>query len=152
MFNRESTVLAAFVLIQTLVLPARAADEARRELAPIVVTATRTAVASDHTLAPVTVIERAEIERSMAVSVAELLRFHGGIEVASNGGPGQVTSVFIRGAESDQTLVLIDGVRINSGTSGIAPIENISPNIVERIEIVKGAQGRAVGSVKRWAV
>ncbi|MGB5591809.1 MAG: TonB-dependent receptor [Gammaproteobacteria bacterium] len=146
MFNRESTVLAAFVLIQTLVLPARAADEARRELAPIVVTATRTAVASDHTLAPVTVIERAEIERSMAVSVAELLRFHGGIEVASNGGPGQVTSVFIRGAESDQTLVLIDGVRINSGTSGIAPIENISPNIVERIEIVKGPRAALYGS------
>lgn len=146
MFKGPSRVLAPLVLAQAIAIPAYAADDNRRELAPVVVTATRTAIASDHTLAPVTVIERAEIERSMAASVAELLRFHGGIEVASNGGPGQVTSVFIRGAESDQTLVLIDGVRLNSGTSGIAPIENISPNIVERIEIVKGPRAALYGS------
>ena len=146
MFKAVIRLMAPLVLGQAIVVSTQAADETRRELAPVVVTATRTAVASDYTLAPVTVIEREEIERSMAISVAELLRFHGGIEVASNGGPGQVTSVFIRGAESDQTLILIDGVRLNSGTSGIAPIENISPNIVERIEIVKGPRAALYGS------
>jgi vitamin B12 transporter len=116
------------------------------DLSPVVVTATRVAVPSDEVLAPVIVIGREEIERSQATDVAGLLRFHGGIEVARNGGPGQLTSVFIRGAESDHTLVLVDGVRINSGTSGAAPIQNISPDLVERIEIVKGPRSALYGS------
>ena len=116
------------------------------DLSPVVVTATRIAVPSNEVLAPVIVIGREEIERSQATDVAELLRFHGGIEVARNGGRGQLTSIFIRGAESDHTLVLIDGVRINSGTSGAAAIQNISPDLVERIEIVKGPRSALYGS------
>jgi vitamin B12 transporter len=116
------------------------------DLSPVVVTATRTAVSSDDVLVPVIVIAREEIERSQATDVAGLLRFHGGIEVARNGGPGQLTSVFIRGAESDHTLVLIDGVRINSGTTGAAALQNISPDLVDRIEIVKGPRSALYGS------
>jgi vitamin B12 transporter len=75
-----------------------------------------------------------------------LLRFHGGIEVARTGGPGQATSVFIRGAESNHTLVLLDGVKLNSGTSGIAAIQDISPDLIERIEVVKGPRSSLYGS------
>ena len=57
------------------------------DLSPVVVTATRIAVPSDEVLAAVIVIGREEIERSQATDVAGLLRFHGGIEVARNGGP-----------------------------------------------------------------
>jgi vitamin B12 transporter len=116
------------------------------DLSPVVVTATRMATPTDEVLVPVIVIGRDEIERSQATDVAALLRFHGGIEVARNGGPGQLTSIFIRGANSDHTLVLIDGVRINSGTSGAAAIQNISPHLVERIEIVKGPRSALYGS------
>ena len=112
----------------------------------IVVTATRTAQTIDETLASVIVIDRATIEQTQALDVADLLRLHAGLDVARNGGPGQTTSVFIRGAESNHTLVMIDGVKINSGTVGAAALQNISPNMIEKIEIVKGPRSTLYGS------
>jgi vitamin B12 transporter len=123
-------------------VPAPAADA----LDAIVVTATRRPVTPAESLAPVIVIDREEIEQSLALDVADLLRFHAGLEIARNGGPGQLTSVFIRGAESDHSLVLIDGVKVNPGTAGGAALQNISPQIVERIEIVKGPRSSLYGS------
>ena len=84
------------------------------------------------------VITRNDIERSLASDVSELLQQHAGLEIARNGGPGQTTSLFTRGTESNHTVVLIDGVRINPGTIGGAALQNISPESIERIEIVKG--------------
>jgi len=127
-------------------LPTALAAPDQRQLPPVVVTATRTSIPVDQVLAPVVIIDRDEIERSLAMDIAELLRFHGGLEVARNGGPGQVTSVFIRGAESDHTLVMIDGVRVNAGTSALAAVQNISPDVVDRIEIVKGPRSALYGS------
>ena len=112
----------------------------------VLVTATRRAISADQALPPVTVIDREQIERSNAIDVAELLRYEAGVEVARNGGPGQVTSVFIRGANSTHTLVLIDGVKVNPGTAGGAALQNISPDLVERIEIVKGPRSSLYGS------
>jgi vitamin B12 transporter len=112
----------------------------------IIVTATRRAISVAEALPPVIVIDREQIERSLALDVAELLRYHAGIEVARNGGPGQVTSVFIRGANSTHTLVLIDGVKVNPGTAGGAALQNITPELIERIEIVKGPRSSLYGS------
>lgn len=116
------------------------------ELDPVVVSATLEESPLSDTLAPVIVITRAEIERAQALDLAELLRFHAGLDVARNGGPGQATSVFIRGAESNHTLVLIDGVRMNPGTIGGAALQHLSPEAIERIEIVKGARSSQWGS------
>jgi len=112
----------------------------------VVVTATRTPTPIEEVLAPVIVIDRAAIERSVATDVTELLRFHAGLDLGRNGGPGQTTSVFIRGAESNHTLVMVDGVRINPGTIGVAALQNIPPGLVERIEIVKGPRSALYGT------
>ena len=112
----------------------------------VVVTATRTPTPVDEVLAPVIVIDRDAIERSAATDVTELLRFHAGLDLGRNGGPGQTTAIFIRGAESNHTLVLVDGVRINPGTIGLAALQNIPPGMVERIEVVKGPRSALYGT------
>ncbi|MBT8092198.1 MAG: TonB-dependent receptor, partial [Gammaproteobacteria bacterium] len=112
----------------------------------IVVTATRTQIPIDDATVPVTVISREDIELSLATDLSELLRFEAGIDIGRNGGPGQATSVFLRGTESNHTLVLVDGVRINPGTIGGAAVQNIAPEIIERVEIVKGARSALYGT------
>ena len=96
--------------------------------------------------APVIVITRNDIERSLASDVSELLQTHAGLEIARNGGPGQTTSLFTRGTESNHTVVLVDGVRINPGTIGGAALQNIAPESLERIEIVKGPRSSLYGT------
>lgn len=123
-----------------------ASSFAAEQAPPVVVSATRTAQIADEALAPVIVITRAEIERSQAADVADLLRFHAGLDIARNGGPGQPASLFLRGTESNHTLVLIDGVRMNPGTIGGAAINNLNPALIERIEIVKGPRSALYGS------
>jgi len=112
----------------------------------IIVTATRTEIPLEQATVPVRVITREDIELSLATDLAELLRFEAGIDIGRNGGPGQATSFFMRGTESNHTLVLIDGVRMNPGTIGGAAIQHISPEVIERVEIVKGARSALFGT------
>jgi vitamin B12 transporter len=112
----------------------------------VVVTATRTATTVDDLAVPVIVITRDEIEHALAGDLASLLIGRSGIEISRNGGPGQPASIFMRGTDSDHTTVLIDGVRINPGTIGGAPLQNIQPESIERIEIVKGARSSLYGT------
>ncbi|HEU4778299.1 MAG TPA: TonB-dependent receptor [Steroidobacteraceae bacterium] len=119
---------------------------AQDNLDETVVTATRTPVTLDAVGAPVIVISRDDIERSLATDVSELLQTHAGLEIARNGGPGQTTSLFTRGTESNHTVVLVDGVRINPGTIGGAALQNIAPESLERIEVVKGPRSSLYGT------
>ena len=144
-----SLTLATAVLAAASFVPSAAAMPVGADAAVldrVLVTATRREISVESALPPVIVIDREEIERSGALDVAELLRYHAGIEVARNGGPGQVTSVFIRGANSNHTLVLIDGVKVNPGTAGGAALQNVVPELIERIEIVKGPRSSLYGS------
>lgn len=135
-----------FTFLSALTAAGFAGTLTAAEEAPVLVTATRTAQTADQTLAPVILIDRDTIERSAYPDVADLLRFHAGIDIGRNGGPGQSTSVFIRGTDSNHTLVMVDGVKINPGTIGGAALQNISPDLVERIEIVKGPRSSLYGS------
>ncbi|HBK46046.1 MAG TPA: TonB-dependent vitamin B12 receptor [Xanthomonadaceae bacterium] len=130
--------------LSSIVAPVLAADAT--DLGQVVVTASRTAQTQDQTLAPVSVIDRAEIERRQVASLPDLLRGEAGVSLASNGGPGKATSLFLRGTESDHVLVLIDGVRVGSATSGGAALQDIPLEQVERIEIVRGPFSSLYGS------
>jgi len=139
--------LSAFAIVLAYVLTpvdSVAADQAPGET--IIVTATRTEIPLSDAIVPVTVITREDIELSLATDLAEILRFQAGIDIGRNGGPGQATSMFMRGTESNHTLVLMDGVRINPGTLGGAAVQHITPEIIERIEIVKGARSALFGT------
>ncbi|MBX3704242.1 MAG: TonB-dependent receptor [Steroidobacteraceae bacterium] len=132
------------VLVSLSLLPA--AGAAAQSLGPVVVTATRTEVPADRVLANVEMIGAAELERLPAADLGDALRLRAGIEVARLGGPGQQTSLFLRGTESNHALVLVDGLRINPGTIGSAAVQNIAPELVERVEIVKGPRSTLYGS------
>lgn len=112
----------------------------------IVVTATRTALTADEALAAVTVITRLDIERSQANSLDEVLRAVPDLEISRNGGYGKSTSLFLRGTNADHVLVLVDGVRAASATLGTFAWENLRPEQVERIEIVRGPRAALYGS------
>jgi len=112
----------------------------------VVVTAARAEQPLEQTLASVTVIRRADIERAQARSVEELLAGVEGLSIAGGGGLGKVTSVFVRGAESDHTLWLVDGVRIGSVTTGTPSLQDLPIDTIERIEIVRGPRSSLYGA------
>lgn len=142
----EGDLVRKIVVFGALMMGVPAAAQDTSPTENIIVTATRTAIPLSDAMVPVEVITREEIELSMASDLAELLRFQAGIDIARSGGPGQSTSVFLRGTESNHTLVLVDGVRINPGTLGGAAVQNIAPEMIERVEIVKGARSALFGT------
>ena len=109
-----------------------------------VVTATRTSHASN--IAATTVFERTDIERLQVNTAEELLRRATGVNLINNGGPGKSTSLQIRGSSDKHVLVMIDGVRVGSATSGVAALQNLPVEQIERIEIVRGPRSSLYGS------
>lgn len=126
--------------------PAAAEEAAVTRFEPVVVTATRTEQSVEETLASVTVIDRAEIERRQSQSVQDVLRGVPGVSISNSGGLGKATSVFLRGANADHVLVLIDGVRAGSATLGTTSFQDLPIDQIERIEIVRGPRASLYGS------
>ena len=93
-----------------------------------------------------TVIGEEEIERSRTTTLLELLRTVPGLDVVQSGGPGKVASLFMRGTTSTQTLVLVDGVRLNNPYFGAVDLSGVSTANVERVEIVRGPFSALYGS------
>ncbi|MCE7033088.1 TonB-dependent vitamin B12 receptor [Lysobacter sp. GX 14042] len=116
------------------------------DLDEVVVTATRTPIALGEAIAPTQVVDREMIERSQATSLQDLLRGRAGINLGNSGGPGKQTSLFMRGTNSSHTLVLIDGVRVNSADFAAAAFQDIPVEQIERIEIVRGPASSLYGS------
>ena len=103
----------------------------------VVVTATRQLHPAP-SLRETVVITREELDAAGALSLGELLERRAGVQLRATGGPGQPQGLFIRGAGTAQTLVLVDGLRVSSATVGTTSIENIPLEIIERVEVVKG--------------
>ncbi|CAM3151703.1 TonB-dependent receptor domain-containing protein [Moritella viscosa] len=111
-----------------------------------VVTANRVEQAVSDVLAPVSIITRDDIELTQARSLTDVFRMLPGVDVAVNGGSGQVASIFIRGANSNQALILIDGVAMLTANTGSPDFNQIPMSSIERIEFIRGPRAAVYGS------
>lgn len=112
----------------------------------VVVTANRFEQKIDSTTAPVVVVTKQEIERIQASDLLDVLNTLPSIQIARNGSYGQTSSVFIRGTNSTHALILIDGARVGSATSGTASLSTIPLVSVDRIEYLRGPRAAVYGS------
>ncbi len=131
------------------VTPGRPADQPQQGIDSledrIVITGTRLPVAEDQSPAAVTVISADELAQRQTDRVADALRAVPGVSVSQSGAPGQLTSVFTRGLNSDQTQVLIDGIPFNQGLAGQFNFADLTGDGIERIEVERGPQSTVYG-------
>lgn len=120
--------------------------EQAAELDPIVVTATLGPRTVGESLSSVTVIDEEDIELQKPTEFSDLLRAQPGVNVVSDGSYGKTTSVFLRGAGSSGTVLLLDGIRLRSATAGIPPWQFLPPELMGRVEIVRGAKSSLYGA------
>lgn len=116
-------------------------------LDPVVVTATRQSQRANEAIAEVTIIDRQDIEQAgPAATLGELLGRTAGVELGRSGGRGADESVFIRGTNSGHTLVLLDGMRVSSATTGATALQMIPVSQIDRIEVLRGPASALYGS------
>ena len=115
-------------------------------LEPVVVTAARGPQSAEDLVADVTVIGADEIAQSGVDSLVSLLQRQPGVEIDRNGGPGATSGIFLRGANATQTLVLIDGMRVSSSSSGATALEGIPLDQVDHVEILRGPASSLYGA------
>lgn len=111
-----------------------------------VVTASRIPTRVDSLVSDVTIIERADIEKMAGQTLTEVLVRAAGVQMATNGGRGKAGNIFIRGAESRHTILLIDGVRYGSATLGTPVWTGLPLDAIDRIEVLKGPGSSLYGS------
>lgn len=135
-----------------LALSALLASSAQAESLPafvgetIVVTPTRSAEALRAVVSDVTVITAEQIALAGQTSLLELLQVQPGVEITQEGGPGTNGALRIRGGNSGHTLVLVDGLRVGSATTGTTPLETLALDQIERIEILRGPASSLYGA------
>ena len=146
--NTHAISIVSLAVASVLSMPfiASANTNTDESIEVLTVTANRSAINIDDALTSQVVINRSDIELINPTSIFDLLSTVSSIDVASNGGRGQKSSIFMRGTNSDHVLVLVDGIRISSATSGGTSLNTISPEMIERIEIVQGARAALWGS------
>ncbi|MGZ8253083.1 MAG: TonB-dependent receptor domain-containing protein, partial [Methylophilaceae bacterium] len=132
----KQTTIAS--LIGLLFSPSIFAANTTVQTTDVVVTASRVSQTRESVISDVTVINSAEIERAGQSTFLELMQTQPGIEVSSNGGAGKTTSLFMRGTNPNHVVVLIDGIRVSSATSGTTTFENIPLAQIDKVEILRG--------------
>lgn len=136
---------AALSLALAAAFPVLSQTGTSSELKETVVIASRVATPVTDVIADVSIIDRETLERAGQSSLRNILAQQPGIQMGSNGSYRSNSSIFMRGASNSQTIVLIDGVRIGSATSGGASFENLPLARIERIEILRGAASALYG-------
>jgi vitamin B12 transporter len=139
-------IILSSLLMTQLFITVNVFADTELKTADVFVTATRTPISKNNVIADTTTINEEEIERAGSSSLTDLLQKQPGIEIYNSGGQGKVSSLHIRGSESDHVVVLIDGLRVNQATSGLTAFENIPLSQIEKIEIVRGASSSLYGA------
>ena len=138
------------ILSLLVILAAISAQQSFSQTSPtmsnLIVAATKTHLPKQKILIPITILDAEDIALSGANNLSEILRFIAGIDVTSNGGPGQIASIFMHGSNGNHTLILINGIKINDSATGTAAIQNIHPDLIEKIEIIKAPRTSLYGS------
>ena len=129
----------------TQLLTANAFADTTLKTSDVFVTATRTPISKKNVIADITVISEEEIKLAGSSSLPELLQRQPGVEISNNGGQGKLSTLFLRGASSTHSVILLDGIRIDSATTGLTAIENIPLSQIEKIEIVRGPASSLYG-------
>jgi len=136
--------LIAVVLLAGLVGPAAAQET--KTLEPVVVTGTRIETPAEQMGASVTIVDGEVFDTRHYPTVDEALRNVPGVEIRRSGSFGKTTSVSIRGANPNQVQILVDGVRFKSPTLGQGELADVAPDMIERIEVIRGPQSTIYGS------
>lgn len=123
-----------------------AAHAERLVLEPVTITASRWLRPLSTVPASVTVLDGAALQPFAGTALEDILATAAGVSLARSGGPGQQTSVFLRGTNSDSVLVLVDGVKFNGGAFGGASLQNLRGADIARIEVVRGPRSALYGS------
>ncbi len=133
---------------QQATAPDEAGAAAATAVERVVVTANRSPTDADLVGQSFTVLTLEQLRQDQEISVADIVARTPGVTLARNGGPGQPTSLFIRGADSDQTLVLIDGVKVNDPSDPGSGFDfaNLDVGEVARVEVLRGPQSTLYGS------
>lgn len=134
------------LLILTTLAASLVAQAETVQLPAVVVTAARMAQTEREVIGDVTVIDQQEIQATASNNLLDLLSGQPGVQITSNGGAGKVSSVFLRGNNSQHTLVLIDGIRAGSATLGSMAFQHIPLSQINRIEILRGPAASLYGS------
>ena len=134
------------LLLMLLALADGASAQETRGLEPVVVTATRTETPAGQLGASVSVVTEDDFKTYHYPTVDEALRHVPGVEIRRSGSLGKTTGITIRGANTKQVQVLVDGVRVKSPTLGEAELANIAPELIERIEVIRGPQSTLHGA------
>jgi vitamin B12 transporter len=146
----QTMVVLLILLLAALPAAAQAPAEKpiteTRPVDPIVITGTMLETPASQVGASVTVITGDELQTYHYPTVDEALRNVPGVEIRRSGSFGKTTSVSIRGANPNQVQVLVDGVRFKSPTLGQADLADINPELIDRIEVIRGPQSTIYGA------
>lgn len=143
-YSFHTTLLASAVALASL--STQAAAENSTELDTLVVTATTTPQRAKDSVTSVTIIDQEAIERQQPQALTDILAGQPGVDFVTNGGYGKTTSVYTRGSSSTGTKLLIDGVPIQSHSTGSPNWQYVPMTQVERVEIVRGPKSSLYGS------
>jgi vitamin B12 transporter len=135
-----------WLLVLVLMAPLAAHAQEPKRVDPVVVTATPVATPVEQLGASVSVVPGEDFQTYHYPTLDEALRSVPGVEIRRSGAYGKTTSVTIRGANANQVQVLVDGVRVKSPTLGQVDLSDLSPDLIERIEIIRGAQSTLYGA------